>query len=130
MNLTNETLTEIEDYIQNLDETIGLESTTLFDINNAINKYKRMNKCEHKRIGNYILINPKTKKLKELNQHNGEARSRQYALNDQSHCLNGIACPKCGEELYDTNPMITLTSYPAQKNVNCSKCDYIGYRIA
>jgi C4-type Zn-finger protein len=42
---------------------------------------------------------------------------------------NGIACPKCGNELMDTNPMMTLTSYPAQKNVHCSKCEYKGYRI-
>lgn len=49
---------------------------------------------------------------------------------DNSPRLNGIACPACGAELYDSNPMITLTSMPLQKNVHCSKCDYIGYRIA
>jgi C4-type Zn-finger protein len=45
---------------------------------------------------------------------------------------NGIACPKCGEELLDTQPNVTLTSMPPQKNVGCSseKCDYTGYRIA
>jgi DNA-directed RNA polymerase subunit RPC12/RpoP len=43
---------------------------------------------------------------------------------------NGIACPKCGNELMDTNPMMTLTSHPAQKNVHCPKCEYTGYRIA
>jgi DNA-directed RNA polymerase subunit RPC12/RpoP len=43
---------------------------------------------------------------------------------------NGIACPKCGNELMDTNPMMTLTSYPAQKNIHCPKCGYTGYRIA
>ena len=42
---------------------------------------------------------------------------------------NGIACPKCGAELMDTDGMI-LTSYPAQRNVKCSKCEYVGYRIA
>jgi DNA-directed RNA polymerase subunit RPC12/RpoP len=54
----------------------------------------------------------------------------QWAMNDNSPRLNGIACPKCGEEMFDSNPMATLTSMPAKKNVHCSKCDYVGYRIA
>jgi hypothetical protein len=50
----------------------------------------------------------------------------------QSPVPNGIACPKCGEELLDTQPNVTLASMPPKKNVGCSseKCDYIGYRIA
>lgn len=43
--------------------------------------------------------------------------------------LNGIACPKCGSEMFDTNPMMTLTSFPPQKDVGC-QCGYRGYRIA
>ena len=70
------------------------------------------------------------KKLKNLAEHNSQASSTQWAMMDSSPRLNGIACPKCGAELYDSNPMVTLTSMPAQKNVHCSKCDYIGYRIA
>lgn len=31
-------------------------------------------------------------------------------MNDDSQKLNGIACPKCGEELYDSNPTITFTT--------------------
>lgn len=41
---------------------------------------------------------------------------------------NGCICPNCGEELYDTNPSIILTSHPAQKNVHCNTCNYKGYR--
>jgi DNA-directed RNA polymerase subunit RPC12/RpoP len=70
------------------------------------------------------------KKLKNLAEHNSQASSTQWAMMDSSPRLNGIACPKCGAELYDSNPMVTLTSMPAKKNVHCSKCDYIGYRIA
>lgn len=74
----------------------------------------------------------KKRKLKNLAEHNGIASTFQHAMNDNSARLNGIACPKCGEELYDTNPMITLTSIPAQKNVHCSntECNYVGYRVA
>jgi hypothetical protein len=43
---------------------------------------------------------------------------------------NGIACPECGSELIDSNPLLELASYPPQKNVNCSKCDYVGCRLA
>ncbi len=70
------------------------------------------------------------KQLKNLQTHNKQAAIIQHKLNDSSPILNGIACPKCGKELLDSNPMITLTSDPAQKNVHCSKCDYVGYRIA
>lgn len=43
--------------------------------------------------------------------------------------LNGIACPKCGSELYDTNPMVVLTSYPPKKNIHCVECDYVGFSL-
>ena len=70
------------------------------------------------------------KKLINLAEHNSQASSIQWSMMNSSPRLNGIACPKCGEELYDSTPMVTLTSMPAQKNVHCSKCDYVGYRIA
>jgi DNA-directed RNA polymerase subunit RPC12/RpoP len=69
------------------------------------------------------------KKLKNLDDHNVQ-QSIHWQLNSNQPQLNGIACPNCGEELYDSNPMITLTSYPAKKNIHCIKCDYSGYRIA
>jgi hypothetical protein len=70
------------------------------------------------------------KNLKSLDEYNGERVQYHFNLMSEQPRLNGIACPKCGEELVDTNPMVTLTSYPPQKNVNCLKCEYIGYRIA
>ena len=45
-----------------------------------------------------------SQKLKDLNEHNAQARNMQWAMNDNNPRLNGIACPKCGEELYDSNP--------------------------
>ena len=41
---------------------------------------------------------------------------------------NGLKCPKCNKNLYDSHPNITLTSNPAQKEVHCKKCGYHGYR--
>lgn len=42
--------------------------------------------------------------------------------------LNGLSCPECGAELLDSSPQYTLLSFPAQKKVHCSKCDYKGFR--
>jgi hypothetical protein len=67
------------------------------------------------------------KKLITLSEHNSINRLT-YNL-DSSPQPNGIACPDCGEELLDSNPMETLASNPPQKNTKCSSCDYTGYRI-
>lgn len=73
----------------------------------------------------------KSKKLISLDSHNNFARTKNRALQNNNPVLNGIACPKCGEELYDSNPMETFTSNPPQKRTKCSneECDYNGYRI-
>jgi hypothetical protein len=41
---------------------------------------------------------------------------------------NGILCPLCKKEMWDTKPNTILTSLPAQKNVHCD-CGYAGYRF-
>jgi len=69
------------------------------------------------------------KKLKSLDDHNSTARDWNSSLFGNTPVPNGIACPKCGEELMDSQPMVTLTSFPAQKTVHCTSCDYRGYRI-
>ena len=69
--------------------------------------------------------------MKTLNQHNAEAWERHDALQEMNNPHpNGISCPDCGKELWDSEPGVTLTSYPAQKNIHCPACGYIGYRIA
>lgn len=67
-------------------------------------------------------------KLKSLQKHNEDNFNYLQQLNDNSPIPNGIACPKCGEELLDSTPNIVLTSNPPQYNVNCPKCGYRGYR--
>ena len=56
--------------------------------------------------------------MKTLDEFNAERRK------------DGIACPKCGKELLDSSPSITLTSHPPQKNIHCDACGYRGFRIA
>ncbi len=45
--------------------------------------------------------------------------------------LNGIACPKCGKELYDNADHCVLASLPPQKRILClmQGCDWHGTRI-
>ena len=42
--------------------------------------------------------------------------------------LNGIKCPDCGEELFDTNPEQILLSMPPQYNIHYKYCKYTGTR--
>ena len=66
--------------------------------------------------------------MKTLDEHNAE-RIRYHGLTSEPR-PNGISCPNCGDELVDTQPMMTLTSNPPQKKIGCLKCNYSGYRIA
>ena len=69
--------------------------------------------------------------MKTLDEHNNERREAYDALRKkQEPHANGIACPKCDEELWDSSPMMTLTSSPPKKDVHCLKCGYRGYRLA
>jgi len=67
--------------------------------------------------------------LKTLQQHQEEKQesNRLTAIANQFPRLNGIECPKCKKELFDSDNM-TLTSNPPQKNIHCQSCDYRGYR--
>ena len=75
----------------------------------------------------------KPKKLRSLEEFNAERWDSHNAMQEmmKPHA-NGIACPApgCTGELWDSRPSITLTSYPAQKDVHCPTCGYRGYRIA
>ena len=69
------------------------------------------------------------KKLKTLEESNAISWSSQnFDFNKPQ--LNGIECPNCKKELYDSQPMVTLTSSPAQKTTVCLNdgCGYTGYR--
>ena len=67
-------------------------------------------------------------KLKSLEESNSERRRFFNKMNDNSPKHNGIVCPKCGEELFDSTPNIVLLSNPPQYNIHCEKCGYKGYR--
>lgn len=43
---------------------------------------------------------------------------------------NGIECPECGGELWDSNPTMMLMSHPARMSVHCPICHWAGSRVA
>lgn len=67
-----------------------------------------------------------SKPLIPLEEHNAQAREVYWHRNLPKP--NGIACPKCGEELLDSNPDVILPTAPSQLNVHCV-CGYKGYRV-
>lgn len=69
--------------------------------------------------------------MKTLNQHNAERwKSHEEIRKLNEPQANGIECPICKAELWDTNPMRVLTSDPPQKEVHCLSCGHRGYRLA
>lgn len=71
------------------------------------------------------------KELISLEEHNIKASSAHYEASNGIAKENGIACPKCGTELVDTSPKLTLMTRPPQKDIHCpsGNCDYKGMRI-
>ena len=63
-------------------------------------------------------------KLKSLNEHNDNVW-RNFNISRFSY--SGIACPKCGSELYYNNPDMVLTSNPPKRSVECNNCKHTDY---
>lgn len=64
-------------------------------------------------------------KLKSLKDHNdGRRLFDAYGGNSVK---SGIACPKCGSELYYNNPDMVLTSNPPKRSVVCKNCKHTDY---
>jgi DNA-directed RNA polymerase subunit RPC12/RpoP len=62
--------------------------------------------------------------LESLDEHNNRIVAKSAVQK-----ANGIACPKCGDELFDTNSKTILTTFPQKFAINCNKCGYVGYRF-
>lgn len=43
---------------------------------------------------------------------------------------NGIACPECRAELWDSNPSVLLTTHPPRVHIHCPACGFSGSRVA
>jgi DNA repair exonuclease SbcCD ATPase subunit len=63
-------------------------------------------------------------KLKSLKDHND---SKLFDAYGGGSFKSGLACPKCGSELYYNNPDMVLTSYPPKRSVECKNCKHTDY---
>jgi hypothetical protein len=61
--------------------------------------------------------------MKTLDEHNTEVMNKLINPNRG----NGIACPQCGGELYDSSDVVLL-SHPPQYHVACFECAFKGNR--
>jgi hypothetical protein len=66
--------------------------------------------------------------LQSLDDYNKD-RLDAFKLTEKPH-PNGIACPKCGKELLDSNSSVCLTSWPPQYSTHCPACGYTGTRFS
>jgi hypothetical protein len=66
--------------------------------------------------------------MKTLEEHNDSMLVTRVCLNYNEPRRNGIECPECKAELFDTRPWETLASMPPQHSVHCGECGYHGYR--
>jgi len=71
-----------------------------------------------------------TEGLISLEKHNSDVSRRNWGVRRQTPVPNGIACPECGGELWDSEPMYIYTSNPPQKRVDCPVCGYQSMRVA
>lgn len=68
--------------------------------------------------------------LISLEEHNKAIVNSVHDWHNNEARPNGIACPRCGAELLDSNPNMVCASLPPQKAIRCSKCVYSGFRLA
>lgn len=78
------------------------------------------------------MTDPSPKKLVSLHEHDlAMAQAHQLARAEQPR-PNGIACPRCGNELFDSRPTERYACSPPRMSIQCyaAGCGYTGTRIA
>jgi DNA-directed RNA polymerase subunit RPC12/RpoP len=69
-------------------------------------------------------VSPALISLDEFN----ELRLEDLKLAQVFQRRNGIACPTCGNEMYDSGSYMQLTDPPMQ-HIHCLRCGYRGARV-
>lgn len=59
------------------------------------------------------------KKLKSLEEYERDRLARREAA-----LATGIACPKCGQELFDHEFSTMVMTFPPQRACHCRACNY------
>lgn len=67
--------------------------------------------------------------LKALHDFNADAWRRHRECQERMVDVpNGIACPKCGMQMMDTDRRLVLTTSPPQYNIHCPACKHQDFR--
>lgn len=66
--------------------------------------------------------------LKEFDDKALDLHARLQKLSEPHP--NGIECPECKSELWDSNPAVSLSSSPLRNSIHCPECGYTGYRLS
>ena len=93
-------------------------------VEEAASKLKSLNDHNDEYDFSTAKQNPHASKLKSLKDHNDSKLFDAYGGNSFK---SGIACPKCGSEMYYNNPDMVLTSYPPKRSVECKNCKHTDY---
>lgn len=68
-------------------------------------------------------------KLMSLEEHNAIVAQQYHDPQANLPAKNGLACPVCGKEMFDTTPNMIHVSHPPRKAIHC-RCGYRGWRNA
>jgi hypothetical protein len=93
-------------------------------VEEAASKLKSLNEHNDEYDFSTAKQNPHASKLKSLKDHND---SKLFDAYGGGSFKSGLACPKCGSELYYNNPNMVLTSYPPKRSVECKNCKHTDY---
>jgi hypothetical protein len=93
-------------------------------VEEAASKLKSLNEHNDEYDFSTAKRNPHASKLKSLKDHND---GKVFDAYGGGSFKSGLACPKCGSELYYNNPNMVLTSYPPKRSVECKNCKHTDY---
>ena len=115
---------QIEYLLKRVKELTGLEPTE--EELNSLFMDKQVTPKDIEFDGDKLVssVEEAASKLKSLNEHNDNVW-RNFNISRFSY--SGIACPKCGSELYYNNPDMVLTSNPPKRSVECKNCKHTDY---
>jgi len=119
---------QIEHLLKKVEE-LSTPEPTEEELNRQLNRLfmeKQINPKDIEFDGDKLVasVEEAASKLKSLKDHNDSKLFDAYGGNSFK---SGIACPKCGSELYYNNPNMVLTSNPPKRSVECKNCKHTDY---
>ena len=117
------------EYLLKKVEKLSTPEPTEEELNRQLNRLfmeKQINPKDIEFDGDKLVasVEEAASKLKSLKDHND---GKVFDAYGGGSFKSGLACPKCGSELYYNNPNMVLTSYPPKRSVECKNCKHTDY---